>query len=183
MRNLLLSACVSTLFAMTAVPAAAEEFDCTGTLTNPELDNVRVPDGATCVISGGYLNGNIVVGNRARLTTSNLSVNGNVQAEGFSLVRLDPGTRVGGSVQLKQGGTVRLTSIDVDSDVQLDANRGRITAARNRIDGNMQIVGNSGGVVLNRNRIAQSLQCKENSPPPTGSGNMAGDKEDQCSAL
>jgi hypothetical protein len=47
----------------------------------------------------------------------------------------------------------------------------------------MQVFQNTGGVRLLNNRIAENLQCKENDPPPTGSGNIAGDKEDQCAGL
>jgi hypothetical protein len=47
----------------------------------------------------------------------------------------------------------------------------------------MQIFQNTGGVKLLRNMVAENLQCKSNFPAPTGGGNIAGDKEDQCENL
>ena len=49
--------------------------------------------------------------------------------------------------------------------------------------GSLQAFKNYGGVALNRNRIKGNLQCKENIPAPTGSGNQAASKEDQCARL
>jgi hypothetical protein len=37
--------------------------------------------------------------------------------------------------------------------------------------------------VISNNSIAENLQCQANNPRPTGGGNTAGDKEDQCAAL
>ena len=48
----------------------------------------------------------------------------------------------------------------------------------------MQAFQNRGGVNFTRNRIEGNLQCKENSPPPTGGGNVVqSNKEDQCRRL
>jgi hypothetical protein len=44
-------------------------------------------------------------------------------------------------------------------------------------------VGNRGGLSLAANRMIGALQCKENQPAPSGSGNVASIKEDQCRAL
>lgn len=181
MNKMLCGAAFAAMLA--AVPAAAEERICTGTIGAIQLDNVRVPDGRSCTLTGTILNGNIVVGRGATLVASGVRLNGNVQAEGHRLVRLEGNSEVGGSVQLKQGGQARLSGITVDSDIQLDSNLGAIAASANRVGGNVQVVGNSGGVALNRNRISGALQCKENSPAPTGSGNVAGDKEGQCARL
>jgi len=67
-------------------------------------------------------------------------------------------------VQIKQGGAFTFDRNVVGSDVQVFTNRGTIAINGNRIDGN--------------------LQCKENTPAPTGSGNVVqGNKEDQCARL
>ena len=48
----------------------------------------------------------------------------------------------------------------------------------------MQAFQNTGGVEIRGNRINGNLQCKENSPRPTGGGNVVGgNKEDQCARL
>ncbi len=93
-------------------------------------------------------------------------------------------SRVVGSVQLKNG--QRAASIDssrINGDLQFESNAARIVARDNTIGANPQAVQNTGGLNLTSNRIAENLQCKENVPPPTGGGNTAGDKEDQCATL
>jgi hypothetical protein len=73
-------------------------------------------------------------------------------------------SRVGGSVQLEQGGTA--------------------TVARNRITGDLQSFTNRGTQSFVSNRIDGNMQCKSNVPAPTGSGNVVqGNKEDQCRRL
>ena len=51
------------------------------------------------------------------------------------------------------------------------------------IGGSLQAVKNTGGLSINNNTIDGNLQCKENQPAPTGSGNTAALKTDQCRAL
>ncbi len=168
-----MSRTVSTLAALglalgTAVAlapsAAAEERTCRGSIKAVTLDNVRVPAGATCTLTGTVVKGTVKVESRATLTATRVRLTGNLQAEGHRAVTLTSST-VGGSVQLKQGGAATLTSNRVKGDVQLFTNRtGTKRLTGNRIDGN--------------------LQCKENAPAPVGSRNVVGgNKEDQCRRL
>lgn len=179
-------AVISAAFAgalMFSTAASAEERLCTGSIGAQSLDNLRVPDGRTCTLTGTRMNGSVVVGRGATLNAAGIRVNGNVQAEGHRLVVLGAGSTVGGSVQLKQGGVIRISQITTNGDLQLDQNSGRITLTSNRVGANAQVVGNIGGVAINRNTMSGVLECKENSPAPTGSRNVAGDKLDQCAAL
>ncbi|NOT55703.1 MAG: hypothetical protein HOP18_13970 [Deltaproteobacteria bacterium] len=164
-------------------PALAEEFVCTGTVGAVTLDNVLVPAARTCTLNGTRIQGSIVVKTGATLSASAVRVNGNIQAEGARAVFLNPASVVGGSVQLEQGGSARVDRVHIVGDLQLESNRGFLSAMTNRVGGNVQIFQNTGGVTLLNNRIAQNLQCKANRPAPTGSGNRAGSKEDQCAAL
>lgn len=143
-----------------AAPAAhAEERACRGTIGAVSLDNLRVPSGATCRLSGTT----IKVESGARLTATKVRVIGNIQAEGHQSVSLTSST-VGGSVQLMQGGSASIGSNRITGDVQSFENRGTQTISNNRIGGN--------------------LQCKENVPAPKGSGNtVGGNAEDQCRRL
>jgi hypothetical protein len=146
-----------------ATTAAAEERTCRGTLGTVTVDNLRVPDGATCTLNGTYVKGTVKVERGATLRATGIRVIGNVQAENHKQVDMS-GSRVGGSVQVKQGGGSSLSRNSVNGDVQYFTNRGTITIRSNRIDGN--------------------LQCKENWPAPTGAGNIVqGNKEDQCARL
>lgn len=143
--------------------AHAEEVACRGTLGAVTVDNLRVPQDATCTLNGTRIQGTLKIETGGRLTASGISVIGNVQAEGHRSVVVLRST-VGGSVQLKQGGGARLGGNQVGQDVQSFTNRGTQSFTSNRINGN--------------------LQCKENVPAPTGGGNVVGgNKEDQCSRL
>ena len=149
---------------MVAGPTAnAEERACRGSLGAVTVDNLRVPQGATCRLNGTTVKGTIYVSSSATLVATSVRVVGNVQAEGHRSVTLS-GSSIGGSVQLKQGGTAAVRSNRVTGDIQSFSNRGSQTISSNRVNGN--------------------LQCKSNVPAPTGGGNIVqGNKEDQCRNL
>jgi hypothetical protein len=147
----------------TAAPAMAEERTCRGTLNAVTVDNLRVPQGATCTLNGTRVKGTVKVGRSATLKATGIRVIGNVQAEGAAKVTV-LSSRVGGSVQIVQGRSSKLRSTSVKGDVQYFENRGSVAITGNRVDGN--------------------LQCKENSRGPTGGSNVVhGNKEDQCAGL
>jgi hypothetical protein len=172
--------------ALMAPVALAEERACRGTIGARTVDNLRVPQDASCTLNGTKVQGTIKVENGATLVANGVRVIGNVQSEGFRSITLREGSRVGGSVQLKNGldgGTGKVIKTRINGDLQFETNEARMLARNSTILANLQAVGNTGGVVLENNRIAENLQCKENNPPPIGGGNQAGDKEDQCAAL
>ncbi len=169
-----------------ASTAQAEERVCRGTIGAATVDNLRVPSGATCTLNGTKVKGTIKVERGARLFANGVNVVGNIQSEGFQTVSVKEGSTVGGSVQLENGqsdGLGRIASTRINGDLQLFSNRARMVARGNTILANLQAVSNTGGLVIQNNRISENLQCKQNSPPPTGGGNVAGDKEDQCARL
>ncbi|MDQ4042417.1 MAG: hypothetical protein M3118_01185 [Actinomycetota bacterium] len=115
-----------------------------------------------------------------------MRVIGNIQSEGFRTIVVREGSRVGGSVQLengRSGGTGKVIATRINGDLQYFSNAARMVARNSTILANLQAFENTGGVVLLNNTIAENLQCKQNNPPPTGGGNMAGDKEGQCARL
>ncbi|MBJ7521200.1 MAG: hypothetical protein JHC84_15980 [Solirubrobacteraceae bacterium] len=147
-----------------AAPAAADERVCRGTIGAVTVDDVRVPSGATCRLSGTRVDGNVKVGSRATLRATRVTVDGDIQAEGHRLVTVTRGSRIDGNIQLEEGGSASLYDNRVEGDIQLFENRGAQRVRRNVVGGN--------------------LQCKENRSGPTGSGNrVEGDKEDQCARL
>ena len=175
--------CAVTL-AVASFAASAEEFDCVGTVGAVAVDNLRVPDDATCRLNRTRVKGTIKVESNATLIARRIVVIGNVQAENANKVRVLKRSRVGGSVQVKQGGAAAVTDSEVDGDVQFDQNWGRLTVARSEVGGSVQIVENYGGAVVRRNVIDGNLQCKQNAPAPTGGGNVVGgNKEDQCASF
>jgi len=90
---------------------------------------------------------------------------------------------VGGSAQIVQGRAATIDRARINGDLYFDSNDGRIDASANQVGGNLQAFQNEGGVRLVNNRIKGNLQCKENVPAPTGGGNHASSKEDQCERL
>jgi hypothetical protein len=170
--------------AVTAAPALAEERTCRGTLNGITVDNLRVPQGAGCTLNGTRVKGTVKVERSATLSARGVHVIGNVQGENARRVDVIEGSRVGGSVQVKQGGAARVLDSRVNADIQYDANSAALEASRNVVGGSVQVFQNRGGVRLARNRIDGNLQCKENRPAPTGGDNVVqGNKEDQCARL
>jgi hypothetical protein len=164
--------------------ALADEISCRGSLGAITVDNLKVPSGATCTLTGTRVQETIVVESRAILRASGIRVVGNIQAEGARAVNVTTNSTVGGSIQIKQGGSARIATTRITGDLQFDANRAAISATGNTIGGSLQAFQNTGGLTITRNRINGNLQCKENQPAPTGSGNIVqGSKEDQCARL
>jgi hypothetical protein len=144
-------------------PAFAEERSCRGSLGAVTVDNLRVPQGATCRLNGTRIKGTLQVQRGATLKASRIRVVGNIQAEGAANVNVAR-SRIGGSLQVVQGRSSKFTRNVVNQDVQYFENRGVVSVSRNRIDGN--------------------LQCKENRRRPIGGLNrVQGVKEDQCAHL
>ena len=144
-------------------PAFAEERSCRGALGAVTVDNLRVPQGATCRLNGTRIKGTLQVQRGATLRASRIRVVGNIHAEGAANVNVAR-SRIIGSIQVVQGRNSKLARNTVNHDVQYFENRGVISIARNRIAGN--------------------LQCKENRQRPVGGGNrVQGVKDDQCAGL
>lgn len=171
---------------LAAQPAQAEERVCRGTIGSATVDNLRVPQGASCALNGTRVEGTVKVERGATLIATGVRVKGNVQSEGFESITLRRGSVVVGSVQLENGlgdGAGRVLNSRVNGDLQYFSNEARMIARGNTLLANFQANQNTGGLVIENNRISQNLQCQANTPPPTGGGNTAGDKEDQCAAL
>lgn len=148
---------------LAAGPASADERVCRGAIGAVTVDDLKVPDGARCVLTRTRVEGNIKVEEGARLIARRVRVDGNVQTQGHRSVLLVRG-RVDGDVQLEQGRAA--------------------TVRRVVIDGNLQSFENRGTQIFQRNRIEGNLQCKSNRWIPRGGGNVVGgDKEDQCARL
>jgi hypothetical protein len=176
---------VSALLAL-APAAQAEERVCRGTIGAATVDNVRVPQNATCTLNGTRVEGTVKVERNATLYANGIRVKGNVQSEGFKNVVLRQGSIVVGSVQLEnglRGGNGKVLNTRINGDLQFFSNYSRMVAKGNTILANFQANQNKGGLVIQNNRIAENLQCQSNNPAPVGGGNTAGDKEGQCARL
>jgi hypothetical protein len=162
----------------------AEEIACRSTLGAVTVDNVRVPSGATCTLSGTKVKGTVKVESNATLRASKVNVIGNIQAENAKNVVVNSSSVIGGSIQIKQSQAANIANSRINQDLQFDENTATLAASSNTIGGNLQAFKNTGGVTIISNKIDGNLQCKENRPAPTGGGNIVqGNKEDQCSRL
>ena len=163
-RGIVVGVAVLAGIAVTGASAGtAEERSCRGTLNAITVDNLRVPQGATCVLRGTQIKGRLRILRGATLRATKILVVGNVQAENHAYVAVRR-SQLGGSIQIVQGGGARLSANTIKGDIQLFENRRSLTVARNQVNGN--------------------LQCKENRISPTGGGNVVqGTKQDQCSRL
>ena len=183
-RGVLVATALAAPLVLLAGPASAEERVCRGTIRATTVDNLRVPQYASCVLLGMLVKGTIKVEFNASLRAEDIVVIGNVQAENAKSVRVLDGSRVGGSVQVKQGGGANVSDSRITGDIQYDSNSAKLYALRNRVGGSIQAFQNTGGFEVRRNTIDGNLQCKENTPRPTGGGNIVGgNKEDQCARL
>ncbi|WP_425258267.1 hypothetical protein ACPOLB_22465 [Rubrivivax sp. RP6-9] len=166
------------------IPSGQESVTCRdASIGALSLDTVVVPDGAACELFGTRLVGSIKSGALSTVVAVDVAVNGDLQADGSALVVVEGASSFGGSVQIKQGGAATVLDASITGDLQLDAMAGSLLADGNRIGGSLQAVGNRGGLALFDNTMDGNLQCKENQPAPTGSGNVAASKEDQCAGL
>ncbi|MGH8131545.1 MAG: hypothetical protein ACRES3_11890 [Steroidobacteraceae bacterium] len=179
-----MTALAAPLLLLAAPPASAEERVCRGTIRATTVDNLRVPDYANCVLLGTRVKGTIKVEWSATLRAEDVVVIGNVQAENARNVRVLDGSRVGGSVQVKQGGAATVSDSRVEGDIQYGSNSAKLQVLRNIVGGSVQAFQNKGGLEIRRNTIDGNLQCKENAPAPVGGRNIVGgNKEDQCARL
>lgn len=175
-----------TALLMAASVAQAEERVCQGTIGGTTVDNVRVPQGASCTLNGTRVEGTVKVERNAKLFANGIRVKGNVQSEGFRTIFLRENSVVVGSVQLENGldgGSGNVLNSRINGDLQFFSNEARMVARGNTILANFQANQNKGGLVIQNNRIAENLQCQSNNPAPVGSGNTAGDKEGQCTRV
>jgi hypothetical protein len=172
------------LFLVTAPAAVAEERTCKGSLGAITVDNLRVPEGASCTLTGTTVKGTVKVESRATLVANGIRVIGNVQAENAKKVVVRAGSRVGGSVQIVQGRSANIVRTKINGDILFDDQSRPLAAIRNTVGGNIQAFQNTGGIEISSNRVDGNLQCKANVPAPTGGGNIVeGSKEDQCKKL
>jgi len=162
-------------------PALADDYNCTGSVGAITVDNLRVPQNATCTLTGTTVEGNVFVENNATLHAYSVRVDGNIQAENAAQVNVYTGSVVGGSVQIVQSGAADIQGVAINSDLYFDDNSQYLNAANNTIGGNLQAFQNTGGVSIVGNTIDGNLQCLSNVPAPTGGGNIVyGSMEDQC---
>ena len=172
-----------TLLITLASSASAPAGDtlCTGLLGAVQVDNLVVPENASCTLNGTIMGGNLTVRKNATLIAYAVQVSNDLQADNAARVDIYTGSSVGHNLKIVKSGAVEIQSVDVDNDLQVNENNQAVSVADSTIGHNLKADKNTGGVYINSNHIDGDLQCKDNDPPPTGSGNIVlGNLEDQC---
>jgi hypothetical protein len=98
----LLALATSSLVLIIAPGAAAADTACMGALTGTH-DNVVVPPGQSCFVSGATVRGNVKALQDSRLRITGSNVHGNVEGEKADIVQVT-GSTVGGNITVKEGG-------------------------------------------------------------------------------
>lgn len=183
--NAIFITCLLWALAMPAAPVVrAGEYLCRGTVGAITVDDLRVPRKASCTLDGTVVEGTLKVERGATLQARQIVVNGNLQAEGATLVDVRAAAYIGGSIQLKEGGAATIDHLQIIGDLQVEAYKGRVLATRNEVGGNIQILQNRGGVIVADNLVNGNLQCQANQPIPSGGNNeVEGSIEEQCTVL
>ncbi len=170
-----------------ASPAWAGDTECRGSLgAVTVVGNVIVPDDATCDLTGTTVQGAVVVKSRTTLNATGATATGGVQGESPSTVNISDSTFGNGITISKaelNNGHITIRTSDITGDIQVADNRNPVTLDGNDVTGSVQANKNVGGLTIINNRIDNGLQCQDNTPPPTGGGNIAVQKQGQCQGL
>jgi hypothetical protein len=157
---------------------------CEGYLEAITVDNLQVPQGASCTLTGTHVTGSIQVAKDASLKVYHSTVVGNIQADGARLIIILAGSTVGGSIQIKESDSVRVENVSVNRDLQFEMVNAALSVFGNQVGGNLQAFKNAGSLTIANNIVDGNLQCKENTLSPAGGNNIVrGNKEDQCADL
>ncbi len=170
-----------------ASPARAGDTECRGSLgAVTVVGNLIVPDDATCNLTGTSVQGAVVVKSRTTLNATDVTVTGGVQGESPSTVNISDSTFGNGITISKaelNNGHITIRATGITGDIQVADNRNPVTLDGNEVSGSVQANKNVGGLTITNNRINNGLQCQDNTPPPTGGGNIAVQKQGQCQWL
>lgn len=154
---------------------ADEDYYCRGTVTG-SFENVYVPEGATCTITGAVVKGNILAKDRARLYVHETTTGGNIDGVEAAIVHVRGGS-LEGSIQAQDGRSTGTVGVRVYGGTVLS--QGNITIKKMNTGsisitdailrkGNIQVQENTVGTRLEilRNTVAQNLEVFVN----TGAG-------------
>lgn len=165
-------------------PPLTGDVSCVGlTIGALRLDNVDVPDNASCTLVGTIINGTLAVGANARLIAQNINITGDLTSDSAAVLSVSGTSAVGGTVQVQRGPGADLRDIAITGDLQIDAMTGPVYAFGNKVLGNLLATANRGKLILAGNQMGGAMQCTDDLPAPTGAGNIASLKQGQCAGL
>jgi hypothetical protein len=132
----------SLLAAVLAKPAWAEATVCTGVLTGVH-ENVVVPEGAVCTLSGAHVTGDVRVREEGTLLSEGATIDGSVLGPNVRQVDLRFETQVGGDVLIKGANPGTRNGFDINArvggDALLEKNQGNVFVDGAFVEGNLEV--------------------------------------------
>jgi hypothetical protein len=134
--------------------ASGANVTCTGVVTGTVNGNVSAGPG--CVLNGAHATGNVSTQSNGSLTSTNSTIDGNVEIKGTTGANSICGTTIGGNLQVHNNtGT---TTIDG-------------SCGDNSVGGNVEIHNNTGPVTISHTAVDGNLKCHDDTPAAsTGDG-------------
>jgi hypothetical protein len=155
------------LVGLAAKPAQADDTVCTGVVTGVH-DNVVVPDGAVCILTGAQVKGNVLVKTEGTLMSRASTIVGNVQGPQVRQILLQFQTQVGGDVHIKGANPGTLNGFDINvrvgGDAQLEENQGRVFVDAAFVEGDLEVRKNitQGLLEVEFNTVGGNIKVEDN---------------------
>jgi uncharacterized repeat protein (TIGR03803 family) len=183
---------MGTAFSLVTIPPSGNA--CNGVYSGQFNGNITVSAGQTCEFTnGGSVNGNIHVLGGTLILQNNATVKGNVHVDGGGAFTLGPSLTISSNLfvdDLPAGApTNMICGVTVQGNLHFEENGTAVEigsssgCAGNTVGGNLHVADNTAAVQIFNNTISNNLQCDNNNPVPTGAGNTAKKKQDQCSTF
>jgi hypothetical protein len=155
----LIAAMVAVVLALVS-PAAARDLRCNGVFKGKTYDDVTVPRGAACTLTGATIRGDVKALGHAYLQTRNTTVRGDVEGSGAQTIFIDSGSNVGGSVEAVKATQFFVFNSTVGEDIEPERTGEVVHICGNTVrKGNIEVL-RSGTDVLVGDPLA--LGCKGN---------------------
>jgi predicted aconitase with swiveling domain len=132
-------------------------------------------------LSGGSVAGEILGKQANSVSVSGVNNPGGIIAEETAALVVSGTTTT--KIEALKGGSATITGNTINGGIKFEELIGAVSASGNSVNGNFEAYKNIGGADFTNNSSTGNMQCKENDPAPTGSGNTATSKEDQCAGL
>jgi hypothetical protein len=191
-----------------AAPSVSPSFSssdeqCVGARTGGTFDNLVVPPGMTCRIRNATVKGNVTALENSILSMEDMTIGGNVVGDKAETVQVESGftgTKIGGSIQIKEGEVPNNSSFDVflcgitltDGNIQVEKMTGSIligcqsgpnivSKGNIKVEENVIVPFAGEGLRIGFNTVGQNLQVfkNRNAPgvmaPKTVQNNTAGE--------
>jgi hypothetical protein len=118
MRALGLVAAAMVAVLAIASPAAARDLKCNGVYKGKTYDDVTVPRGGACTLTGARVRGDVKALKGAYLQTTGTIIRGDVEGRAAQTIFIDTGSKVGGSVEAVKAVQFYVFNSTVGEDVE-----------------------------------------------------------------